>query len=268
MSSRFFLCVPGLFSHSSTRHHADPILRLPRPDLTGAVKRGPHVRGRQAMATAATTTSSTATTTTTTCSSPSSTTSPIHPAVPHRRRLNDIERVDYAHGAAADDCAACGGVAPDAALADDDECGHGTRRRGRHALRRRRRAALLLARRKRAWVIGAGGQAWMRASCCACSASSRSSGSWDRTGEAEVAAVAVAQALAPLAAAAAATATTAEARQEGGGGRRRRDGVDGGEPDGSHAPPARPAGAYVHSPLITRSTLTSLDRHSFITKII
>ncbi|XP_040380408.1 O-fucosyltransferase 19-like [Oryza brachyantha] len=107
------------------------------------------------MAAAATTT--TTSSTATTCSS--SSTSPIQPAVPHRRRLNDIERVDYAH-AAADDCA--GVVALDAS-ADDGEGGHGhgpvTPRSGR--------AALLLARRKRAWVVvgavGAGGQAWMRA---------------------------------------------------------------------------------------------------------
>lgn len=267
MSSRFFLCVPGLFSHSSTRHHADPILRLPRPDLTGAVKRGPHVRGRQAMATAATTTSSTATTTTTTCSSPSSTTSPIHPAVPHRRRLNDIERVDYAHGAAADDCAACGGVAP-------------TPPRGRRRVRPRapcRRGVTPCGGgggRRCCWRGGSalgrrGGRAGVDEGVVLCLlglvavvgflGSHRRGGSGGGGGGAGSGALARRRRR---------RRRRREARQEGGGGRRRRDGVDGGEPDGSHAPPARPAGAYVHSPLITRSTLTSLDRHSFITKII
>ncbi|KAF0923976.1 hypothetical protein E2562_007795 [Oryza meyeriana var. granulata] len=109
------------------------------------------------MAAAATTALSTAATTTT-CSS--SSTSPIHPAVPHRRRLNDIERVDYAH--AADDCA--GVVALDA-FADDDEGGHGHGHAAGAVTPCGGRTALLLVRRKRAWVVGAaraGGQAWMR----------------------------------------------------------------------------------------------------------
>ncbi|KAL5203138.1 hypothetical protein ABZP36_014090 [Zizania latifolia] len=107
------------------------------------------------MASAATTTTSS--TATTTCSS-SSSTSP-HPAIPHRRRLNDIERVDYAH---ADDC---GAGALDAFAADDAEDGHGHG----HAAAvvtpcSGKAAALLLARRKRAWGAagGAAGLGWMR----------------------------------------------------------------------------------------------------------
>ncbi|KAG8068449.1 hypothetical protein GUJ93_ZPchr0005g14645 [Zizania palustris] len=107
------------------------------------------------MAAAATTTTSS---TATTCSS-SSSTSP-HPAIPHRRRLNDIERVDYAHS---DDC---GAGALDATFAADDEDGHG---HGPAAAvitpcSAKAAAALLLVRRKRAWgAAGAAvGQGWMR----------------------------------------------------------------------------------------------------------
>uniref|UniRef100_A0A0D9WH69 O-fucosyltransferase family protein n=1 Tax=Leersia perrieri TaxID=77586 RepID=A0A0D9WH69_9ORYZ len=107
------------------------------------------------MAAATTTPSSTSTATTTnTCSSSLSSTSPIHPAVPHRRRLNDIERLD--HAADHHDCSATGGIGIDALAADDGESGHG---HGHGAVTpcSGRAAALLLARRKRAWVL-----AWMR----------------------------------------------------------------------------------------------------------